>query len=181
MDLPPAEARSGIGQEITTIYDAQYRSLVRLAVLLIGDVGAAEEAVQDSFVALHRSWRRLPDPGKALCYLQQSVVDRSRSILRYRQLAGLGAPSRKPEIPGTWPAITQPERAQPERKQPERTPVICALHTLPPRQREALVLRFYLDLPEEQVASAMGISQDAVTRHADRAMAALSGVLKQPG
>jgi RNA polymerase sigma factor (sigma-70 family) len=61
---------------------------------------------------------------------------------------------------------------------PERTPVIAALHALPSRQREALVLRFYLDLTEEQAASAMGVSRDAVTRHTARAMAALSGVLK---
>ena len=57
-------------------------------------------------------------------------------------------------------------------------PVISALHALPPRQREAVVLRFYLDLPEEQIASAMRTSRGAVSRHTARAMAALSGVLR---
>jgi RNA polymerase sigma-70 factor (sigma-E family) len=155
-----------------TIYGMQYRSLVRLAVLLVGDVAAAEEAVQDSFIAMHGTWRRLQDRDKALSYLHQSVVNRSRSILRYRLLAGLSTPGRAPEMPAAGQGAIA---------QPERTPVIFALHALPPRQREALVLRFYLDLPEEQVASAMGISRGAVTRHTARAMAALSGVLKMAG
>jgi DNA-directed RNA polymerase specialized sigma24 family protein len=148
-----AAAPPDADQEVTALYRAQYRSVVRLAVLLVGDVTAAEEVAQDSFIAMHGAWRRLQDRDKALSYLHQSVVSRSRSILHRR---GAGPP-------------------------PERTPVISALHGLPPRQREALVLRFYLDLPAEQVASVMGISQAAVTRYTARAMAALSSVLTLAG
>ena len=153
-----------------TIYGTQYRSLVRLAVLLAGDVGTAEQVVQDSFVALHGAWRQRRDRDKALSYLHQSVVN--RSIMLRRRLAGPDAPGRAPCLPAAGQrAITQPER----------TPVISALHRLPPMQREALVLRFYLDLSEEQAASAMGISRGAVTRQTARAMAALSDVLKLAG
>lgn len=154
-----APAQLDADQEVSALYAAQYRSVVRLAVLLTGDVGAAEEVAQDSFIAMHAAWRRLRDRDQALCFLRQSVVRRSRPIRQRRTLAGLSEPGR-----GASP-------------QPERAPVISALQGLPPRQREALVLRFYLDLPAAQVASAMGISQAAVTRHTARAVAALSGVL----
>jgi RNA polymerase sigma-70 factor (sigma-E family) len=161
----PAEAGSDTGQEIAAIYGTQYRSLVRLAVLLVGDLGIAEEVVQDSFIAIAGARRQLRDHDKALSYLRQSVVNRSRSALRRRMLAELS--TRAVQAAGQE-AITPRDCV----------PVISALRTLPPRQREALVLRFYLDLPEEQVASAMRTSRGAVTRHTARAMAALSGVLK---
>ena len=160
---------------ITAIYGSEYRSLVRLAVVLVGDVGAAEEIVQDSFVAMRGAWRRLQDRDKALSYLRQSVVARSRSTRR-RAAAGPPAPAGAPRLPDAG----QPDAGQPETGQPARSAVISALRSLPPRQREALVLRFYLDLSEGQAASAMGVSRDAVARHTTRAMAALQDVLK-PG
>jgi RNA polymerase sigma-70 factor (sigma-E family) len=163
-----AEAGSGIGQELAAIYGTQYSALVRLAVLLVGDLGTAEEVTQDSFIAIHDARRRLGDRDKALGYLRQSVVNRSRSVLRRRMLADPGAP----ENPAAGQGAITPR---------ECMPVISALRTLPPRQREALVLRFYLDLPEEQVASAMRTSRGAVNRHTARAMAALAGVLKLAG
>jgi len=70
---------------ITELYGTHYRSLVRLAAVLLRDVATAEEVVQDSFVAMHGSWRRLRDSDKALSYLQQSVVNRSQSVLQHRQ------------------------------------------------------------------------------------------------
>ena len=66
------------------LYAAHWRGLVRLAVLLLRDQGAAEEVVQDAFVAMHGRWSRLRDPDKALAYLRQAVVNRSRSALRHR-------------------------------------------------------------------------------------------------
>ncbi len=165
---------------ITAIYGSEYRSLVRLAVVLVGDVGAAEEIVQDSFVAMRGAWRRLQDRDKALSYLRQSVVARSRSTRR-RAAAGPPAPAGAPRLPDAGqPDAGQPDAGQPETGQPARSAVISALRSLPPRQREALVLRFYLDLSEGQAASAMGVSRDAVARHTTRAMAALQDVLK-PG
>ncbi len=52
------------------LYSTHYRSLVRLAALLLRDVATAEEVVQDSFVAMHDGWRRVRDPEKALSYLR---------------------------------------------------------------------------------------------------------------
>jgi len=153
-------------QMITAIYGAQYRSLVRLAALLVGDAGPAEAVVQDSFVAVRGASRRLQDRDKALSYLRRSVVVRSR-LIRRRVTAGLAESGRAPQPSGAGHGIMKPAHSA----------VISALDALPPRQREALVLRFYLDLPEAQAASAMGVSPDALTKHTSRAMAALSGVL----
>jgi RNA polymerase sigma-70 factor (sigma-E family) len=155
---------------VTEIYGTHYRSLVRLAMLLVRDVATAEEVVQDSFVAMHVAWRRLRDNDKALSYLRQSVVNRSRSVLRHRMVVDRNAPKPPPDMPsaehGAMVAL-------------ERSAVIDALRGLPLRQREALVLRYYLDLPEAQIAAAMGISKGAVKSHTARAIAALRAVLEQ--
>lgn len=154
---------------VTELYHAHYRSLVRLSVLLLRDVATAEEVVQDSFVAMHGGWRRLRDSDKALSYLRQSVVNRSRSVLRHRMVVDRNAPKPAPDMPsaehGAIAAL-------------ERSAVVTALRSLPARQREALVLRYYADLSEAQIASAMGISRGAVKSHTARAMSALRGVLE---
>jgi RNA polymerase sigma-70 factor (sigma-E family) len=155
---------------VTAIYSTHYRSLVRLAAFLVRDVGTAEEVVQDSFVAMHGAWRRLRDSDKALSYLRQSVVNRSRSVLRHRMVVDKNAPKPAPDMPsaehGAIAAL-------------ERSAVVAALRALPARQREALVLRYYGDLSEAQIAFAMGISRGAVKSHTARAMAALRTVLEQ--
>jgi len=155
---------------VTVLYAAHYRSLVRLAALLLRDTATAEEVVQDSFVAMHGGWRRLRDNDKALSYLRQSVVNRSRSVLRHRVVVDRNAPKPPPDMPSAEQgAITLLERSA----------VVTALRTLPPRQREALVLRFYGDLSEAQIAAAMGISKGAVKSHTARAMTALRCVLER--
>jgi RNA polymerase sigma-70 factor (sigma-E family) len=154
---------------VTAIYSEHYRSLVRLAALLVRDVATAEEVVQDSFVAMHGAWRRLRESDKALSYLRQSVVNRSRSVLRHRVVVDRNAPKPAPDMPSAEQgAISLLERSA----------VINALRTLPPRQREALVLKYYADLSEAQIASAMGISRGAVKSHTARAMTSLRTVLE---
>jgi RNA polymerase sigma factor (sigma-70 family) len=164
-----ADALSDAGQAITAIYGTEYRSLVRLAAVLVGDVGIAEEVVQDSFVAMYAAWSRLGDRDKGLAYLRQRVMSRSRSALRQGMVADANAPNPEPGI--------MPSAEQGAITQPERSAVISAMHTLSPRQREALMLRFYLDLSERQAASAMGISLGAANYHTARAKAALLSVL----
>jgi DNA-directed RNA polymerase specialized sigma24 family protein len=84
---------------VTAIYSEHYRSLVRLAAFLVRDSATAEEVVQDSFVAMHGAWRRLRDSEKALSYLRQSVVNRSRSVLRHRMVVDRNAPKPAPDMP----------------------------------------------------------------------------------
>ena len=155
---------------VTAIYSEHYRSLVRLAAFLVRDTSTAEEVVQDSFVAMHGAWRRLRDTDKALSYLRQSVVNRSRSVLRHRMVVDKNTPKPPPDMPSAeHGAIIQLERSA----------VVSALRALPDRQREALVLRYYGDLSEAQIASVMGISRGAVKSHTARAMAALRAVLER--
>jgi RNA polymerase sigma-70 factor (sigma-E family) len=154
---------------VTELYTLHYRSLVRLASLLLRDASAAEEVVQDAFIEMHKGWRRLRDSDKALSYLKQAVVNRSRSVLRHRVVVERNAPKPAPDMPSAeHGAIALIERAS----------VIEALRQLPARQREALVLRYYADMSEAQIAETMRISRGAVKSHTSRAMAALRSVLE---
>ncbi|HEY1321397.1 MAG TPA: sigma-70 family RNA polymerase sigma factor, partial [Streptosporangiaceae bacterium] len=93
----------------------------------------------------------------------------SRSVLRHRVVVDRNAPKPAPDMPSAEQgAISLLERSA----------VINALRTLPPRQREALVLKYYADLSEAQIASAMGISRGAVKSHTARAMTSLRAVLE---
>ena len=145
--LEPVAKEWDATQAVTAIYSTHYRSLVRLAVLLVRDVSTAEEVVQDSFIAMHSAWRRLRDSDKALSYLRQSVVNRSRSVLRHRVVVDRNAPKPAPDMPSA---------EQGALSLLERSAVISALRTLPLRQREALVLKYYADLSEAQIAASHG-------------------------
>jgi len=162
--------RVGADAAITELYGAHYRPLVRLAVLLLHDVATAEEVVQDSFVALHAGLHRLRDNEKALAYLRTAVVNGSRSVLRHRVVVDRNAPKSAPDMPsaedGAFAML-------------ERSAVVAALRALPVRQREVVVLRFYADLSEAQIASSMGITRGAVKSHTSRAMTALRSVLER--
>ena len=156
-----AAARNGLGAvsatrdadaAVTALYAAHYQSLVRLAALLVLDTHAAEELVQDSFVALHRGWRWLAGRDQALWYLRQSVVNRSRSARRR-------APRGSPHCPSA---------------------VVTAMRTLPLRQREAFVLRYYAGLSDSAAARMMGVSTSAVQRHTTQAISSLRDVLERP-
>ena len=83
-------------EAVVELYRAHYAGLVRLSAMLVGDVGTAEEVVQDAFVAMHGSWGRLRDPEKALAYLRQAIVNRSRSALRHRAVVAKYPPARHP-------------------------------------------------------------------------------------
>jgi RNA polymerase sigma-70 factor (sigma-E family) len=162
-------------EALVAIYTAHYRSLVRLGTLLLHDQAAAEDVVQDAFVAMHASWRRLRDPDRALPYLRQAVVNRSRSRLRHLKVADRKAPALLPaESAGFVPSAEAGAMSALDRDH-----VMRALRSLPQRQREVLVLRYYGDLSEAQIAEAMGISTGAVKSHASRGMGALRERLEQ--
>ena len=153
------------------MYAAHWRPLVRLAVLLVRDVGTAEEVVQDAFVAMHGRWGKLNDNNLALAYLRQTVVNRSRSVLRHRVVVDRHLRSTDPHASTTAPADTGAlAKAQ-------RGAVLDALSQLPDRQREVLVLRYYLELSEAEIAEALGIARGSVKSHASRGSAALRALL----
>jgi RNA polymerase sigma-70 factor (sigma-E family) len=154
-------------EAVSQLYAAHYARLVRLSFLLIHDHGRAEELVQDAFVALHGRWHRLRDPHRAIAYLRQAVVNRSRSELRHRAVVN-----------------RNPVQPPPPRESAEDTAVakstrealLAALDRLPRRQREVLVLRYFLDLSEADIADALRVSRGSVKSHSSRGMAALRSV-----
>ena len=153
-------------QAVTQLFATHYRPLVRLSTLLLHDVGAAEEITQDAFVSLHARWRQLRDPDKALAYLRQTVVNRSRSALRHRSVV-------ERFLRRQAPPLTEPSAEAGALIAAENAAVLAAVRLLPPRQREALVLRYYAELSEAEVAEAMGVTAGAVKSHTSRALAAL--------
>jgi RNA polymerase sigma-70 factor (sigma-E family) len=154
---------------VEQLYATHYRRLVRLSVLLVGDPETAEEVVQDSFVAMHGRWRSLREPEKGLAYLRQTVVNRSRSVLRHRGVrARYVAPAAR-DLPGADEDVLVSER---------RRAVLDAVQRLPDRQREVLALRYYLDLSEADIAATLGISRGAVKSHASRGVAALRTLME---
>jgi len=155
--IPHPRTDGNADQAVAALYQMHYRSLVRLAALLVSDLATAEDIVQDSFAAVHGMWHALPDTGAdtdaALCYLRRSVVRRSRSAPR-PQLAGI-------------PLLD--------------SAVVSALQALSVRQREVLVLQYFADLPEAEIASATGMSTAAVRSHAALAMSSLQDALRPAG
>ena len=155
---------------VTELYSTHYRMLVRLSALLVRDIPTAEEVVQDAFVNMHGGWQRLRDAEKALAYLRQSVVNRSHSVLRHRTVVDKNLLKPPPDMPSAeHGAMTLLERSE----------VVSALRDLPDRQRQAIVLRYYADLSEAEIADAMKISRGAVKSHTARAMAALRAALER--
>lgn len=170
--LAPSSVRLGWSADraVTELYSQQYRGLVRLAALLVRDTPTAEEVVQDAFVAMHDAWQRLRDAENALAYLRQAVVNRSKSVLRHRTVVDRNLQKAVPDMPSAeHGALVLLERSA----------VVAALRDLPGRQREAIVLRYYADLGEAEIAATMGISRGAVKSHTARGMIALRSALGQ--
>ncbi|MEY9870640.1 RNA polymerase sigma-70 factor (sigma-E family) [Streptacidiphilus sp. MAP12-33] len=149
---------------LTETYQAHYSSLLRLAALLLDDTASCEDVVQEAFIRVHSARRRLRDPDKTLAYLRQTVVNLSRSTLR-RRIMGLRLlqkpmPDAASAEEGAYDAL-------------ERDELILALRGLQRRQREVLVLRYFSDMTEAQVADTLGISVGSVKAYGSRGLAAL--------
>jgi RNA polymerase sigma-70 factor (sigma-E family) len=155
---------------IEELYAAHRLALVRLAVLLVDDLETAQDVVHDAFASLQRHRGELRDAHRALAYLRTSVVNGTRSTLRRRRTARAY----------TAPVDIEPDG--PEAKvllAEEHREVLVALDALSPRQREVLVLRYWSDLSEAEIAETLGISRGAVKSTASRAIDALELMLKE--
>ncbi|MFP3965554.1 sigma-70 family RNA polymerase sigma factor [Actinomadura fulvescens] len=141
--------------------------LFRLAVLLVGDENTAEDVVQDAFLGLHRRWETL-DEEKALSYARASVVNACRSVIRRRVVARRFGAHHEPPM---WSAESEAIVGEDRRR------VMEAVQRLPRRRREVLVMRYYLDLSDAEIAAAMGVSQVTVRTTAARGLKALARLL----
>ncbi len=155
--------------QLVDLYREHYRPLVRVAALLLDNTASAEEVVQDAFVQLHQKWERVVEPDKRVAYLRSVVMNGARSRLRRRQVR------RRLDVAQN----TTGESAEAGALRSEgRREVLDALRDLPDRQRECLVLRYYAELSEAEIAAALGISAGSVKTHTHRGIAALERALE---
>lgn len=150
------------------LYKQHRMRLVRLALLLVDEPATAEDVVQEAFTGLYRNWKGLRDAQAAVGYLRTAVVNGSRSVLRRRKTARDYTP---PHVANARSAESLAMLTA------EHQAVVKALQQLPPRQREVLVLRYYGDLSEAEIAEATGISKGTVKSTASRALDALQKIM----
>jgi RNA polymerase sigma-70 factor (sigma-E family) len=167
----PAQVAAA-GRAVAELYEAHALGMIRLAHIMLGDQQGAEDVVQDAFCGLYRRWSGLNDPGRAVHYVRSAVLNGCRSALRRRNSAQASR-----GLLGQQPAVISAESAVLTSE--ERHLVMAALRRLPDRQREALVLRFYLDLSAEEAATTMGISPSSVRSATHRALASLGRMLQE--
>jgi RNA polymerase sigma-70 factor (sigma-E family) len=166
---PWHDAGDGARAAVGALYQASAVSLIRLAYIMLGDRPSAEDVVQEAFCGLYRRWDRLADTNSALYYVRSSVLNGCRSALRSRAVRRRAVAYELPTVSAEAVVLGGEERAE----------VIRAVSRLPHRQREALVLRFYLDLSDEQIARVMGITQSTVRSTIHRGLEAVSRALKE--
>ena len=160
---------TGASSALPAFYREHQTGLVRLAMMLVGDEATAEDVVQDVFVRLHRNAPALRDEQKLLAYVRSSVLNGCRSVLRRRKLVRRHAERYEPPV---WSAESQAMLGEDHRE------VMRALHRLPRRQREVLVLRFYADLPDDEIATTLRIRPSTVRSTMSRALATLERELE---
>jgi RNA polymerase sigma-70 factor (sigma-E family) len=163
----PADPETG--DLVKDLYRAHAVMLVRMAKLLLRDQSSAEDAVQDAFLGLYRALPGLRNHDQLLPYLRAAVINQARSVLRARRRAALrGVQHVAPE----WSAESAAMAGE------DRREVMSAVARLPRRAREVLVLRYYLDLPDQEIATALGVSRGTVSSTASRALITLARELQ---
>jgi RNA polymerase sigma-70 factor (sigma-E family) len=152
------------------LFRERYTELVGLAGLLLNDAGAAEEVVQDAFAKFHLSRHRIVDPDREVAYLRSIVCNLARGRLRRWGLERRRRPS---------PVRDEDVRPDAAEGQHRRDVVAAALARLPRRQRECVVLRYWLDLSVRGIADALDIAEGSVKSHLHRGLAALETRLEE--
>jgi RNA polymerase sigma-70 factor (sigma-E family) len=164
----------GFGRQdaVASLFLAHHRRLVGLAALLVDDRETAEDVVQEAFVNLHRRWTHLRDPESAVTYLNRAVVNGGRDRLRHGRRVVVLLPRMVP-VPEDRPSAEQDAV-----RHEEADHLWQAITALPYRQRQVLVLRYYLDQSEAEIADTLEVSRGSVKRHASRGLAALARTLE---
>lgn len=137
-----------------------------MARIFTDDRNAAEDLVQEAFIRLHRNAHRINNPGKVAPYLRSIVLNLARDhnrrgLMSLRHQEALTPPA-VPEAPEDRIVAGDDERM-----------VLDGLRSLPPRQRDCMVLRFYFELTEREIGETLGISPNSVKTHCRRGISAL--------
>ncbi|MGW6858901.1 RNA polymerase sigma factor [Streptomyces xanthophaeus] len=155
---------------MSELYHAHRLRMVRLAVLLVDDLATAEDVVQDAFTAMYRRHgEHIGEVDNALGYLRTAVVNTSRSVLRRRRTVRAWTPPPPADVPSAEQHVVLDEAHR---------EVLAALGRLSPRRRQVLVLRYWADLSEAEIATTLGISRGAVKSNASRGLDALERILE---
>ena len=167
----PARSEPGRDQAAATGFDAIWLQwhlpMVQLAVMLVDARDVAEDVVQEAFAGLHRRWDTVDNPPG---YLRTSVINGCRSILRRRQVARSHQSYWEPPASDASTPVLIAE---------EHREVMRAVHRLPRRQREVLILKYWQDLNDTQIAETLSISESSVRATVSRARHALAQTLEQ--
>lgn len=153
---------------VSDLFVVHHRRLMGLASLLVDDRRAAEDVVQEAFAGLYRRWHKLRDPDAAVAFLNRSVVNGGRDSLRRKRRAGTAALRMVPRSE----LLDSAEQSAVDHAEHDR--LWAAVAALPMRQRQVLVLRYYLDQSEAEIADTLGVSRGSVKKHASRGIAALA-------
>lgn len=153
---------------VARLFQQEGARLVRMARLFTDDRNAAEDLVQEAFIRLHRAAHRINDPTKAAPYLRSIVVNLARDHNR-RGLMSLRHQDSEPG--GAEPDIPEDILVLDD----ERRHLLNAVRELSPRQRDCILLRFYLELSESEIATTLDISKNSVKTHCRRGMETLRG------
>jgi RNA polymerase sigma factor (sigma-70 family) len=150
---------------VSGLFRARYPEMVRLADLLGAD--DPEDIAQEAFARLIRKHGSLRDPDAALAYVRSTVCNLTRNRRRHLRVVRLRTPAGRHEDSSEQVVLLREDHRE----------VLAALAGLPPRRREAIVLRYWLDLSEREIAAAMGVSPGTVKSTVNRGLAALAAVL----
>lgn len=170
-----AESQTGVSgyaggaEAVRTLFRDHHLELVRLAVMMLGDIPAAEDVVQDAFEQLHRHWRRVREPSSGLAYARSCVLNGCRSAHRRAAVARKYSPwlAQPPDAPAADQVTAVDDSDQ----------IMAALRFLTRRQREAIVLRYYADLDVAEIAETLRVSPGAVRATINRALHTLASAL----
>jgi RNA polymerase sigma-70 factor (sigma-E family) len=164
---PASVGQNGPAVAVMDLFREHHLELVRLALVMVGDLATAEDVVQDAFERLHQRRDRLREPEHGLAYVRSCVLNGCRSVHRHAAVARKHAPQLARTGTDTGPEAAAADRGE----------LAIALRSLPRRQREALVLRYYLDLDVAEIADTMRIAPSAVRSNCTRGVAALGRIL----
>ena len=164
--------------DLGALFRAHHLELVRLATILTGDRGAAEDVVQDAFERVHAGRGRVAGAGITVAYLRTAVINGCRGVHRRRRIAHrhagavLAAAGPGPGADGAGHSAEHALLLAERHRE-----VVAALAALPQRRREVLVLRYYLQLSEAEIAATLNIRTGTVKSSAARGLAALARAL----
>ncbi len=153
------------------LFAEHHTRMLRVASVLLADPAQAEDVVQDAYVSVYSAWGRIRDPEAAVGYLHRSVVNGARSRMRRRLVAQKHQPGPLPDTASAEDVALAGSAGQ---------PLVRALRQLPRREREVVLLRYYLDLSERQTAEALGLRPGSVKAYGSRGLAALRAALGEP-